>query len=348
MHHEYRWLGVLAVANLCSLALAQTTTSSAPTAAHDPLVSEGIVAAPIEDVWRVFSTADGFKKLGVSQCDMELRVGGLIRTHYDLKGTLGDEGTIVNEILAFEPMRMLAIRIHKPPQSFPFSEATWKQTWSVTTLTPLDAARTHVRIAGLGYTDGEESSKMRKFFEAGNAWVIKYLQHEFDATAPPASGPAHAVNPLAPIVLERIVELPRSDAWETLATSAGWKRAMGVESSIELRPGGPFEIYFSMEPPAGQRGSEGCTVLSLVPEQMLSFNWNAPPSFAHARTKHTWVVIQFESLAANRTRVILIHQGFAEKGRENPQFTQEWERVRAYFAEAWPRVLSAAAAPRGG
>ena len=171
----------------------------------NPQVTEGIVNAPVAEVWKVFSTAEGFRKLGVAQCDMDFRIGGLIRTHYDPQGVLGDEGTIQNEILSYEPQRVMSFRIYKPPKGFPFSEATWKSTWSLVSLTDLGDGRTHVRLAGMGYTDAEESQKMRRFFEDGNAWVIRHLQQQYDATVPSLGRPAHAASPLAPITLERVI-----------------------------------------------------------------------------------------------------------------------------------------------
>jgi uncharacterized protein YndB with AHSA1/START domain len=137
-------------------------------------VSEGTVHAPIADVWRVWSTSEGYKSLGVALAEVDLRVGGLIRSRYGADGVLGDDQTIENEILAFEPPRMIAIRIHKPPASFPFKEA-WKHTWTVVTLTPLPGGRTHVRAASLGYGTDRESVAMRRFFERGNGETIKML-----------------------------------------------------------------------------------------------------------------------------------------------------------------------------
>src|SRR5262249_26497015 len=139
------------------------------TGGSDSAVNERIVKAPASEVWKAFATAEGFKKLGVAQCEMDFRIGGLIRTHYDANGRIGDDGTIQNEIISFEPERMLSIRIHQPPKKFPFSEATWKQTWTVITLADLGDGRTHVRVAGMGYADTEEGQKMRQFFQSGNA-----------------------------------------------------------------------------------------------------------------------------------------------------------------------------------
>jgi uncharacterized protein YndB with AHSA1/START domain len=94
---------------------------------------------------------------------------------------LGDEETIVNRILAYEPQRMIAMRIERPPKTFPFKEA-WKTTWTVVTLTDVGNNRTHVRAASMGFGTDEESMAMRRFFEAGNASTLKALQDHFERT----------------------------------------------------------------------------------------------------------------------------------------------------------------------
>jgi uncharacterized protein YndB with AHSA1/START domain len=337
---RFAGFALISVVQLCLPARAQTDTrpTSRPASAAEPQVTEAIVNAPAAEVWNVFSTAAGFKKLGVAQCEMDFRIGGLIRTHYDPQGVLGDEGTIENEILAYEPQRMMAFRIHKPPAKFPFPLA-WRSTWNVVTLSDLGDGRTHVRLAGLGYDESEESQKMRQFFEKGNAWVLQHLQQQFDPAAPSPSGPAHADDPLAPIHHERVIELPRSEIWRLLTTNDGWRRLFEAEARIELRPGGPFEILFDPSAPQGQQGSEGCTVLSFIPDEMLSFTWNAPPNFARARQRRTWVVVRLDELAPTRTRVRLDHQGFGQQAAETPDARAEWEGVRAYFLQAWARVL---------
>ena len=305
-----------------------------------PLVHEGILNAPIADVWKGISTADGYKMWGVAKCEFDLKIGGKIRTHYNPDGTLGDDGTIEQEVLAFEPQRMLAVRITKPPKDFPFKDA-WKGTWSVITLTDLGDNRTHMRLAGMGYTAEPESQAMRKFFLTGNDFSMKKAQSFFDASAKPPTGPAHTEDPLGDIHAQTIMPGTRADIWNLLSTGAGWKRALGVDNNIELRTGGPFELYFRKDAEEGQRGSEGCSVLSYLPEEMLSFTWNAPPEHSHARAKHTWVVVRLDDAGPSRTRVRIDHLGFAGHAKAAPEHADEWKEVRAHFADAWPRVLEA-------
>jgi uncharacterized protein YndB with AHSA1/START domain len=145
--------------------------------AAEPQVTEGFVNAPVAQVWRIFTTADGYKATGVAHAEVDLRIGGTIRTHYDPKGTLGDPETIVNEILAYEPQRMLTIRISQAPASFPYRTAM-RTTWTVIYFTP-SGDMTHVRIVGLGYGDDAESQAMRKFFAEGNRQTLDHIAKPF-------------------------------------------------------------------------------------------------------------------------------------------------------------------------
>ena len=161
------------------LALQFVLAESAPS-----FVNEGTIDAPVSAVWNVWTSGEGYKAVGVAKAEVDFRIGGLIRSHYSEAGVLGDDETIVNRILAYEPQRMIAIQIERPPKSFPF-KAAWRKTWTVVTLTDMGNSRTHIRVASMGYGADEESIAMRRFFEAGNAATIKTLQNHFAVTPPP-------------------------------------------------------------------------------------------------------------------------------------------------------------------
>ena len=145
-------------------------------------VNEGVIPAPIDEVWKVFSTSEGYKALGPALAEVDLRVGGTIRSRYRADGVLGDAETIENVIVDYRAPVMMAMRISKTPASFPFKEA-WKRTWTVLTLTPTDAG-THLRVTSYGYGADEESLAMRRFFEAGNQQTVEMLRRHFGARAP--------------------------------------------------------------------------------------------------------------------------------------------------------------------
>jgi len=144
-------------------------------------INEATINAPVAAVWNVWTSGEAYKSLGVAQAEVDLRIGGLIRAHYSATGVLGDDETVVNRILAYEPQRMIAIRIEHPPKSFPFKEA-WKTVWTVITFTDLGNNQTHIRAASMGFGTDEESIAMRRFFETGNDSTLKSLQNHLEAT----------------------------------------------------------------------------------------------------------------------------------------------------------------------
>ena len=131
----------------------------------------------------------------------------------------------------------------------------------------------------------------------------------------------------------RTVNCPLDTVWWKWTSHEGLLTFFGEDNSMELKIGGPFEIYFSKDAPAGQKGSEGCKVMSYLPKQMFSFSWNAPPKFPAIRNGayHTWVVATFKALKGNKTEVTIHHLGWL-KG-------DDWDQVYHYFDKAWVTVL---------
>ncbi len=134
-------------------------------------------------------------------------------------------------------------------------------------------------------------------------------------------------------VLHKEVTVPGtlSDVWRLWTTDDGLRSFFSPNSHIELRVGGPFEILFSMDSPVGERGSEDCRILSWLPERMLSYEWNAPPSLGPMRQKHSHVVILFEEAGPGKVRVDFNQYGWGEG--------EGWQKVYEYFDRAWSYVL---------
>ena len=137
---------------------------------------------------------------------------------------------------------------------------------------------------------------------------------------------------LRPFVCEATLPVPVSEAFRAWTDSEVWPRVYGagrdeLRAEIDLAIGGRYEWLFD-----GELGSNGCQVLSYVPDRMLSFSWNAPPTQPESRDLHTWVVVEFEPAEESSTRVRLTHLGFGEGAN--------WDETRAYFQEAWPFVLA--------
>jgi uncharacterized protein YndB with AHSA1/START domain len=133
------------------------------------------------------------------------------------------------------------------------------------------------------------------------------------------------------VVCEAVVDAQPDEVWAAWASAEGIAAWWGPPATrIDLRVGGPFELLFAMDQPAGRQGSEGCCYLSYVPGEMVSFTWNAPPHLA-LRETNTWVVVTFERLNGVRTGVRLVHTGFLDG--------PDWDDYMSYFADAWGSVL---------
>jgi len=138
-------------------------------------VYETEINASIGDVWKAFTTQEGLRSWMAPLVEIDLAVGGKIRSNYNAKGTLGDDTTIENTILCFDPERMIALQVSRVPKGFPFEEEA-KGTWSVFYFSELALTRTKLVIVGLGYRDDEMSQKLRSFFATANKYSIDQLK----------------------------------------------------------------------------------------------------------------------------------------------------------------------------
>lgn len=172
MSHLYRTVALACIAGALT----------APLHADRTLVHEAIIDAPVETVWSMYTTTEGASKWMAAKVEIDLRVGGSMRASYNPQSNLDDEFTIVNRILAYEPMRMIATRNEKAPAGFDWMEPL-KDTWSVTYFEPLGSNRTKLRLVGLGFGEGPQWDQLYTFFEAGNQQVLDQLKAQFEPAA---------------------------------------------------------------------------------------------------------------------------------------------------------------------
>lgn len=126
------------------------------------------------------------------------------------------------------------------------------------------------------------------------------------------------------------IPAPVDEVFRAWTTEEGIKSFFAPLCKVELRIGGPFEVYFSGEENAPYRGSEDCHILSFVPNRMFSFEWNAPKDHGKRRFVYTQVVIFFHE-KSGETEIEFIHSGWGDG--------QDWELTYNYFDRAWDFVL---------
>jgi uncharacterized protein YndB with AHSA1/START domain len=157
--------------------------------------------------------------------------------------------------------------------------------------------------------------------------------HSYPDPASITSNKVHNLYLTTGLVIRKEVILPAAAdrVWQAWTTEKGVTGFFAPEASVDLAIGGKYEMYFDPKQPKGKQGSEGCRILSFVPSEMLSFTWNAPLSIPGVRKERTWVVLTFEELTQERTRLSLVHLGW--------QAGPEWKKALVYFDRAWEIVL---------
>lgn len=134
------------------------------------------------------------------------------------------------------------------------------------------------------------------------------------------------------VVSEEVrVDADAADVWRAWTTESGIEEWFAPDCRVDVRPMGAYEVYFDPDAESGGRGGEGNVVLAVQPEQFLSFTWNAPPRFSSVRDHRTSVVVRFEPVADDRTRVGLVHAGWPTG--------DEWDDAFEYFGSAWGEVV---------
>ena len=159
-------------------ASADSQTAAATPIDTSVVISEAIIEAPLQAVWDVWATSEGLRSWLAPQADIDLRVGGLLRTNYNANGSLADAQAIHNTVLSLDPGRMLSIQVSKAPAGFPFANAI-QHMWTVVYFDSVGQNQTRVRVVGLGFRADAESQRMRAFFDRGNAATLKQLQRRF-------------------------------------------------------------------------------------------------------------------------------------------------------------------------
>lgn len=143
-----------------------------------PIIAEAVIDAPLKEVWSAWTTGQGLKSWLAPHAEIEMKIGGVMRTNYNPEGKLGDPQTIENEVLSYEPGKMLSTRVKKTPENFPFSSSI-RDMWTVLYFREITPNSTEIRVVGLGFSADEESQRMRTFFERGNEVTLQQLKNHF-------------------------------------------------------------------------------------------------------------------------------------------------------------------------
>ena len=144
------------------------------------LIQEFIVHAPLDSVWVALTTKNGWEAAFVAKSEVNLKVGGTIKSTYDKNATIGDSTTIVNHIVNYVPYKLITLQA-EISENFPeFMKKDAENFYNVIYLDDLGENNTKVISYGIGYKNTPKYRSLMKFFIEGNEQsyrnFIRYLE----------------------------------------------------------------------------------------------------------------------------------------------------------------------------
>lgn len=139
---------------------------------------EIVVNAPVEKVWRAWTTRDGIKSFFAPDCDIDFRVLGKYDILFAPSAPAGLRGAEGNLLLAIQQGKMLSFTWDAPPK---FPEIRKQRTTVVIRFVPLDENKTRLVFRQYGWGEGDGWDNVREYFVS--AWgdvVLPRLKYSLE------------------------------------------------------------------------------------------------------------------------------------------------------------------------
>ena len=146
------------------------------------LIQEFVVNAPIASVWNAYTTEEGWESWAVPIAEIDLQVGGYIKTNYNKEGKIGDSTTIVTHIINYVPNRLITLQAEITDNFPEFMKKEAEDFYNIIYFDEMENGKTNVKSFGIGYKNNPKFLSLLKFFIPANEKtlvnLIKYLENE--------------------------------------------------------------------------------------------------------------------------------------------------------------------------
>ena len=138
----------------------------------------GAVPAPVSEVWRAFTTAEGLARFFAPAAYIDPEVGGLFELYLFPDNPAGRRGLEGQRIMAFEPERRLMIG-WSPPNHVRTVLGNQNVIAEVT-LTATSPGETHVRLRTFGFGESPAWMDAKRYFTMRWRRVMENLKTSFE------------------------------------------------------------------------------------------------------------------------------------------------------------------------
>ena len=146
------------------------------------LIQEFTVNSPIDSVWMAYTTKKGWESWAVPLAEVNLKVGGYIKTNYSKGGKIGDSTTIVTHIINYVPKRLITLQAEITDNFPDFMKQEAKDFYNVIYFGETKDGKTNVKSFGIGYKNNPKYLSLMNYFIPANERtlmnLIRYLEKE--------------------------------------------------------------------------------------------------------------------------------------------------------------------------
>jgi uncharacterized protein YndB with AHSA1/START domain len=134
-----------------------------------------VIDAPVDKIWKLLSSSDGWKSWAVPVAWVEFGIGGVVETSYTATAVRGQPGNIKNAIVAYVPDQLLVLRNVQAPPNFEHAEDFGKTVTAIN-LRTISKNRSAVELDGVGFLATPAFDTLLKKFKFGDSWTLEHLK----------------------------------------------------------------------------------------------------------------------------------------------------------------------------
>ncbi|WP_341887545.1 SRPBCC domain-containing protein [Variovorax sp. YR752] len=142
------------------------------------LHKEVVVAAPIAEVWRAWTTREGVTSFFAPGAEIEARVGGAFHVHFDPFAAPGAKGADDMRYMALQAPTMLSFDWNAPPH---LPQVRQQRSFVIVRLKELEGTSTRVSLHHVGWGEGAEWDQAHAYFDRAWGAVLANLKKRFES-----------------------------------------------------------------------------------------------------------------------------------------------------------------------
>lgn len=139
------------------------------------IFKEALVAAPVEEVWKAWTTSEGVVSFFAPEAIIEPKPGGAFFVHFNPYAAPGMKGADDMRVLAVQAPKLLSFTWNAPPH---LPEARAQRTFVAVRLAPAEGG-TRVRLHHSGWGEGGQWDDAYRYFDRAWGAVLASLQKRF-------------------------------------------------------------------------------------------------------------------------------------------------------------------------